>query len=63
MEVWFRLSLLVTLLAWVAVVVGTIAVYYCGLTAWSSVIVSAGPLALVSTVATFIEWRCFRADG
>lgn len=62
MEVWFRLSLLVTVLTWVAVLVGIVEAYYCGHPGGSNIIVCATPLALVSSVATLIEWRCQRAD-
>lgn len=62
MEVWFRLSLLITLLTWVAVVVGVVAVYYSGLPGGSNIIVCAAPLAMVSSVATFWEWRVRSAE-
>jgi hypothetical protein len=61
-EVWFRLSLLFTIFSWLAVVVGLVAVYYSGLPGGSNVIVCAAPLAIVSSVATFLEWRVQSAE-
>jgi hypothetical protein len=55
---WFRLSLYFTLLAWLAVCVGGFAVYYNGLPGGANIFVSAFPLAIVSSVSTFIQWRC-----
>lgn len=63
MEVWFRVSLLFTAFAWLAVVVGLVAVYYSGLPGGSNVIVCAAPLAVVSSVATLVEWRVARGDS
>lgn len=59
---WFRLSLYFTLLMWLAVVVGIFSVYYNGHPGGANIIVGAGPLALISSVTTFIEWRCSLAD-
>lgn len=62
MEVWFRVSLLFTIFAWLSVAVGLVAVYYTHMPAGSNVVVCVAPLALISTVTTFIEWRCIRAE-
>ena len=62
MEVWFRVSLLFTVLAGLAVVVGLVAVYYSGLPGGSNIVVCATPLAIISGVATFIEWRVLHAE-
>ncbi len=62
MEVWFRLSLLITFVAWLAVVVGLVAVYYSGLPGGANIVVCATPIALISSAATFWEWRVLRVE-
>lgn len=59
---WFRLSLYFTILTWLAVLVGIFAVYYNGQPGGANIIVLAGPLAVISSVTTLIEWRVQRAD-
>jgi hypothetical protein len=62
MEVWFRVSLLFTIICWLAVVVGLVAAYYTSMPMGSEVFVCAAPLALISSVTTFVEWRCSSVD-
>lgn len=55
-----RLSLIFTVLCWLAVIVGMIAVP-CGQPTGMYLVLGVGPAGLVGSMASYIEWRSERA--
>lgn len=62
MRLGLRIQLYVVAFMWLCVVVGVVAMAWCGQPDAINLVVALGPTATVGTVAVFIEWRVEQED-